>query len=142
MANIIDKFDGEHEFLSNFFIHTIIEDGIEFPTNEHAFQAAKTNDRQEKLKIAQARTPGVAKRAGRKVTLRPDWEEVKIGIMTELVWLKFQDPGLKQRLLATGDAELVEGNNWNDRFWGVCEGTGRNELGKILMQIRAEIAQS
>jgi predicted NAD-dependent protein-ADP-ribosyltransferase YbiA (DUF1768 family) len=59
--------------------------------------------------------------------------------MEELVRRKFADPELAEKLLATGDEELVEGNTWNDRFWGVCRGEGRNELGKILMRVRAEL---
>ena len=107
-----------------------------------AFQAAKTFDPDEKLAVAQATTPGSAKRLGGKVQLRPDWEQVKVGLMEDLVRLKFTTHAdLRAKLLATGDAELVEGNNWNDRFWGVCRGKGRNELGKILMKVRSELAQ-
>lgn len=74
--------------------------------------------------------------------LRPDWEEAKVGIMEELVRLKFTaHADLRARLLATGDAELIEGNNWNDRFWGVCRGQGQNQLGLILMKVRSELAQ-
>lgn len=137
----IDRFTGDHAFLSN-FCHSPIElDGIIYPTVEHAFQAAKTLDHADKHRIAAASTPGNAKRLGRKVQLRRDWEQVKVGIMQDLVRLKFtvhQD--LRAKLIATGDAELIEGNTWNDRFWGVCRGQGRNQLGLILMQVRAELA--
>ena len=126
-------------FLSNFYPSPIVLDRITYPTVEHAFQAAKTDDRLERERIAGLPTPGAAKRAGRKVSLRPDWEQVKVGIMVELVRRKFADPDLAGKLLATGDEELVEGNTWNDRFWGVCRGTGRNELGKVLMRVRAEL---
>ena len=81
-------------------------------------------------------TPGQAKRAGNKLVLRPDWEQIKIIVMTDLCRIKFQDPHMRKLLLDTGDAELIEGNWWNDTFWGVCNGIGQNHLGKILMAIR------
>ena len=138
---VIDRFDGGYGFLSNFHPSPIEVNGILYPTVEHAFQAAKTKDPDEKRALAQVATPGGAKRRGRKVTLRPDWDQVKVGIMEELVRLKFTaHPELRAQLLATGDAELVEGNTWNDRFWGVCRGEGENHLGLILMKIRSELA--
>jgi ribA/ribD-fused uncharacterized protein len=139
-AEPITSFHGPHEFLSNFSPSPIEVEGILYPTVEHAFQAAKTHDPAEKQAIANLPKPGQAKRAGKKVQLRPDWESVKVGIMFDLVLQKFEiTPGLSEQLAATGDAELVEGNNWNDTFWGVCRGQGRNELGKILMRIRVAI---
>ena len=136
---MIGRFEGEYEFLSNFWPSLIVLDRITYPTVEHAYQAAKADDRWERERMAALPTAGAAKRAGRKVALRPDWERVKVGIMEDLVRRKFADPGLAEPLLATGKAELVEGNTWNDRFWGVCRGEGRNELGKILMTVRAEL---
>ena len=88
--------------------------------------------------------PAEAKSRGRQITLRPDWEEVKLGIMEEIVRVKFtQNHALRQQLLDTGDRELREGNNWHDTFWGVDlrTGKGENHLGKILMKIRSELAQ-
>ena len=138
----IDRFTGDHDFLSNFHPSPIEVDGILYPTVEHAFQAAKTSIPEEKQALAETATPGSAKHKGRKVQLRSDWEEVKVGIMEELVRLKFTTHGdLRAKLLAMGDAELVEGNNWNDRFWGVCRGKGQNQLGKILMKVRSELSQ-
>ena len=136
---MIDRFDGEHAFLSNFWPSPLTLDGITYPTVEHAFQAAKAIDPLERQRIAALPTPGAAKRAGRKVAIRPDWEQVNVAIMEDLVRRKFADPELAGKLLATGDEELIEGNTWNDRFWGVCRGVGRNELGKILMRVRAEL---
>ena len=140
VAHRIDRFTDDYDFLSNFHFSPIEVDGRVYPTVEHAFQAAKTFDQTQRQAIAEAATPGAAKRRGRRVQLRPDWEQVKVGIMEELVRLKFTTHAdLREKLLATGDAELVEGNNWNDRFWGVCGGLGRNELGQILMRIREEL---
>lgn len=138
----IESFAGEYRFLSNFYPSPIRVDGLLYPTVEHAFQAAKTPDVGEKRKIAEARSPGRAKSLGRKVRLRKDWESVKVGIMKQLVLLKFREnPELEELLLATGDAELVEGNTWNDRFWGVCNGYGKNHLGKALMSVRAQLQE-
>jgi len=136
---MISNFSGEFDFLSNFHPARVAFGGIVFPTVEHAFQAAKSNNREDWIAIAALRTAGQAKRAGRKVQLREDWEQIKIDIMTELVLQKFSDQDLRQQLLATGDQELAEGNTWNDRFWGVCKGKGENHLGKILMFVRKRL---
>jgi len=138
-SKMINKFQGETRWLSNFYECNIEVDGQTYLTTEHAFQSFKTLDPEEHEKVRLASTPGKAKRLGRKVQLRPDWEDIKITVMKRVNRIKFRDPELRQRLLDTGDQELVEGNTWNDRFWGVCKGKGRNELGKILMEIREEI---
>ena len=84
--------------------------------------------------------PSKSKALGRKVTLREDWDEVKNRVMLEIVRNKFkQNPELKEKLIATGDAYLEEGNWWGDRTWGVCNGVGENRLGKILMKVRDEL---
>lgn len=85
-----------------------------------------------------APTPKKAKQRGRQVVLIPDWEDEKLEIMFDLVRMKFEDRELRERLLATGDEELIEGNWWGDTFWGVCKGEGKNALGKILMTVREE----
>lgn len=136
---MISVFDGKYAFLSNFYESPITYDGITYPTNEHFFQAMKTLDIDEKKKIAAASTPGQSKRLGRAVTLRSDWEAVKSYYMEIGLRLKFQNPDLAEKLIATGDEELVEGNTWGDRIWGVCNGEGENRLGKLLMKIREEI---
>lgn len=133
----IDNFDGEYAFLSNFYPAPVDFDGLTYPNNESAFQAQKCPTRRsEFLNI----TPGKAKRLGRKVELRPDWEQVKDEVMRAICICKFaQNPDLAQKLITTGNAELIEGNWWHDQYWGVCDGTGQNKLGKILMDIRAEL---
>ena len=141
MVTKIDKFDGtEYGFLSNFYSSPIQYEGIIYPTVEHMFQALKAEDDGTRRKIANASTPGQAKRLGRSVALRGDWEEVKVDVMRTALKLKFSNPTLKAKLLATGEAELIEGNTWNDRFWGVCGGTGKNMLGTLLMELRASLA--
>ncbi len=134
---MICSFRDEYFFLSNFYPVEIKLDGIVYPNAETAFQAQKTLDVEERRKFSMLEKPVQAKRLGRKVKLRDDWEEVKLDIMTEIVSQKFlQHPHLIEMLLQTGDEELVESNKWGDRFWGVCKGKGENHLGKILMKIR------
>lgn len=84
--------------------------------------------------------PSQAKKKGRSVSLRPDWEEIKINVMYEICKAKFtQNENLKRSLLNTGNTELIEGNNWGDKIWGQVNGVGENNLGKILMKIREEL---
>lgn len=139
----ITRFRGDHAFLSNFHPAEILFEGERYPTVEHAFQGAKTLDPGEREKVRLAATPTLAKRLGRKVTLRRDWEAIKVNVMRELLRLKFQHPELRERLLATGDVRLIEGNTWNDRTWGCVwvktQWVGRNLLGQLLMQVRAEL---
>ncbi len=136
----IDQFDAEWNVLSNFYYCPIEIDGVEYPTNEHAYQAFKTTDEGERKIVCEQKTPGMAKRAGRKVTLREDWETSKFYVMEVLCRQKFvTDDYCHDKLLSTGDAELIEGNTWGDTIWGVCDGKGENHLGKILMKIRDEL---
>lgn len=144
--NRIDSFRDEFRFLSNFWEVLVRLEGDdpprEYPTLEHAFQAAKTLDPVERRTIRMARTPGEAKRLGRCVKLRPGWDDIKLNVMRDLLWFKFTEhPELRSRLLATEDAELVEGNTWGDRFWGVdiATGEGENHLGRLLMETREKI---
>jgi ribA/ribD-fused uncharacterized protein len=139
---MIASFQGANRFLSNFHPAEVELDGIMYPSSEAAYQAAKTLSA-ESRKAFVTMSPGEAKRAGKKVVMRPDWDSVKILIMTNLVRDKFtRHEDLKDKLLATGDQELVEGNHWRDYFWGVCKGKGENNLGKILMKVRKELKES
>lgn len=144
--NVIDSFHGQHRFLSNFWPAWTFFEGVAYPTAEHAYQAAKTLDPIVRNHFVPdmphyiGDDPGVAKRFGRVFTLRPDWERVKIDVMLACLRSKFTlDIALKHRLLATGDAHLVEGNSWGDTFWGMCNGRGLNHLGRLLMFVRVEI---
>lgn len=145
----IESFTDQYRFLSNFFPSPFEWSQRIWPTVEHAFQAAKSLNQGEQELIRSCPTPGKAKRAGKKVLLRPDWEEVKFEVMLELVRLKFQhNLDLAAKLLATGEAELIEGNLWHDNIWGKCcceqcaETAGENLLGRILMQVRQELQQN
>ena len=143
---MINNFDGEFAFLSNFAVSPIIYENKTWPTVEHIFQAMKTLDNTEREIIRLSATPGKAKRLGKKVTLRPEWESVKKSVMLTCVKLKFsQNSELKEKLLSTNDSLLIEGNNWHDNTWGNCSCekcehiAGQNLLGKILMQVRSEL---
>jgi hypothetical protein len=136
----IVRFAGEHDFLSNFYPIDILADRLVYPTLEHAFQAAKAIKEEDRIYIARLSTPGKAKYWGRRIKCRGDWEEVKIGVMTNLIALKFaRGSHLADLLALTGDRELIEGNSWGDRYWGVCRGIGENHLGRILMARRLEL---
>ena len=140
---VIDSFEGHYFWLSNFYPSPITYQGITYPTVEHAFQAAKTTNKKEKLLIAAAESPGQAKRMGRRVALRPDWEKVKEQVMYDCIRLKFNDPTLRKQLIGTYVFALVERNWWHDNCWGSCtcgrcRDRGQNKLGQILMKVREE----
>jgi ribA/ribD-fused uncharacterized protein len=141
---MINSFKGDYAFLSNFYpVEIKGEDGIIYPSVEHYFQAQKTLDIEKRKQIAKASTPSNAKKIGRKVSLREDWESIKELIMLEGLEEKFSSFDLKEKLLHTGDEYLEEGNTWHDTYWGVCycdkcHVFGANKLGKLLMQIREE----
>ena len=157
-TDTIDSFTGKYFYLSNFSEHSVHLQGLHFPTAEAAFQAMKTIWVVERIAIRDQPTPGKAKRLGNKrppagaprtrghddrlfTTLQPNWEKVKVREMEIVVARKFnQHPELIKKLLATGNAKLIEGNNWRDDFWGCIKRNGkwhgRNELGKILMKLR------
>lgn len=136
---MINKFRGKYYFLSNFYETDIKYDGINYRNTEAAFQAQKvlSDDEKRKFSNLDARR---AKKLGRRVKLRKDWEKVKDNYMYEICLAKFsQNHELAEKLLETGDEELIEGNQWKDTYWGVYNGKGKNKLGKILMRIRKEL---
>lgn len=136
---MINAFRGEYYFLSNFFEAPVIYEGISYKNNEAAFQSAKVLDKSIRKEFSLL-DPSSAKRKGRHVQLRKDWEEVKYDIMYEICLAKFsQNENLKHKLLATHNQHLEEGNNWGDKIWGTVKGQGENHLGKILMKVREEL---
>ena len=136
---VINRFVGNYSFLNNFHPSTIYVDGISYPTIEHAYQCHKTLDQSSRDIIRNAKDPMSAKKLGRSLMLREDWDLVKVDLMRKFIRLKFENPILREMLVSTGDAELIQDNLWNDRFWGVCKGVGENWLGKILVEVRNEI---
>ena len=136
----IDSFQGPYRYLSNFSPHPIKVGREEWKTVEHAYQASKTSDRFQRRRIANATSPGAAKRIGRHVQLVSHWEQSKLSLMRDLVLTKFsQHAGIRQLLLDTGDELLVEGNTWGDKYWGQVDGEGANNLGEILMAVRTQL---
>ena len=148
---MIGQFKGPFRFLSNFYPSSIRIDGTRYPTVreffggrtiscttvEHGYQAAKSEDPDEQDRILSAASPGQAKRMGRRVRMRADFEQKKFALMEELVHAKFaHNTHLRDALLGTGNRPLLEGNSWNDTLWGVCNGIGENHLGKTLMRVR------
>lgn len=142
----IDRFRGKYNFLSNFFPCSIVltmyntqDFTYTYPSVEHAFQAQKPIDPRRHDEIRNAPNPAAAKRMGKNCVIRSDWEKIRVWVMYQCLLAKFSDPELRRQLLATGDTELIEGNHWGDRFWGVCAGEGKNMLGQLLMHVRWEI---
>ena len=137
-------FSGDLEFLSNFYPAPVVVGGIRYGTSEAAYQAQKSQDETVRAHFAEYH-PGKAKRKGQQIVMRPDWYEVRLSVMEEVVCAKFtQNPALAAKLLATGEKPLEEGNTWGDTFWGidVNTGEGENNLGKILMKVRDELRQN
>ena len=132
----IEGFFNEFRFLSNFHPSEIIVDGITYPTVEHAYQALKCDNKDQRNKIAKTNTPGQAKRMGRGIQLRSNWDTIRVPIMHTLLEEKFKIPEFRDSLIMTYPHSLEETNNWNDQFWGVCNGAGENQLGKLLMKVR------
>lgn len=139
----ITGFRGDYHFLSNFYESPLEYEGLRYQNAEAAFQAQKCTDDGEKAEFCSL-AANKAKRLGRQVKLREDWEEVKTGLMLQIVRAKFaQNPELADELLRTGDRKLIEGNTWHDVFWGMDlnTGQGENHLGRILMQVREEMRE-
>lgn len=139
MVKKIDRFRGKYYFLSNFFICNVEYENLTYTNTEAAFQAQKSLDTNIKRKFTDL-DPLKAKRLGRRIDLRDDWNEIRDEVMYNVCMAKFsQNDDLRKSLIDTGDATLIEGNPWNDRYWGMCKGKGKNKLGKILMKIRDEL---
>lgn len=140
MATSIREFRGEYQWLSNFVEVPIELDSVLYPSVEHAYQAAKTLIRKERLRFLNC-SAAEAKKKGKTVTLRSDWETIRLSLMEKLCRQKYQQEPFRTKLLETGDCLIEENNYWNDTFWGICRGTGMNHLGKIIMKIRKELTE-
>lgn len=139
MNSTFNGFRNDFAFLSNFHPVHLTFEGERYTSSEHAYQSAKTLDPWEKRMIREAPDPGRAKKLGKGVKIRPDWESIKLSVMETILRSKFENPWLRSLLIDTGELELVETNTWSDTFWGVCNGVGENNLGKLLMKIRDEV---
>jgi ribA/ribD-fused uncharacterized protein len=149
-ASLIDYGDGEpilefkdeYEFLSNFCYSLITYNGYQWRTVEHAYQWSKDPTDDNARFFNKLPTAGYAKRAGHRSDKPADWNMIRESIMLTLLRLKFEIPELREKLIATGNRWLEEGNTWGDTFWGVCppgSGIGKNKLGKLLMAVRDEV---
>lgn len=132
----VDGFREDYWFLSNFYPTNIVFEGFTFTCAEAAFQACKCPESAWRFEGIDGRD---AKSLGRRVQMRKDWNDIRLSVMEAVLRVKFSDPELAARLKATGNTKLVEHNTWNDKFWGVCNGEGQNNLGRLLMKIRAEL---
>ena len=136
--NVINSFDGEYDFLSNFYECPILWKGNLYRNSESIYQSYKTLDN---VPFDFTKTTGSqAKKISKKLNVRPDWNKIKFDLIYEICQEKFnQNTDIAQKLMNTGDAILIEGNYWGDTYWGKCNGVGQNNLGKILMKIREEL---
>jgi ribA/ribD-fused uncharacterized protein len=141
-------FFGPNRFLSNFYLTPVEFMGVQYPSVENAYQAAKTLDHKQRLLVLNY-TPAKAKKFGNAVLLRKDWEKIKRAIMFHLVMQKFSKGPMREKLMATGDKHLEESNDWNDAYWGVLYKEinnqwtsmgGTNHLGTLLMRVRQIVA--
>lgn len=144
----VHEFRGKYRFLSNFFLVPggLVVASKRAATTEHFYQAAKTENPDEAERVLRADSPMAAKRLGQQVMIRPDWNELRVPVMHQILRVKFgpDHPELVHQLLATGNRVLIEGNTWGDRFWGVDTRTnvGLNRLGTLLMEIRKDLAST
>lgn len=143
-TSTIGEFNGAFRFLSNFWKEPIEFEGLTYPTTENAYQAAKTENHDMRWAISQM-SPADAKKAGRGLKLRDDWDDIKLAIMERLLAKKFRNGLLRSGLINTSPGELIEGNYWHDNFWGNCtcerckDIPGANHLGRLLMELRASL---
>lgn len=130
----------DYRWLSNFHLVDITIDDLTYASTEAAYMSMKCADRDYKIRLSRAKTPGEARRIGRgNFKLVENWDDIRVQVMYLVNKQKYEYPNLRQKLLDTGNKYLEETNTWNDTFWGVCNGVGENNLGKVLMTIREEI---
>lgn len=135
----IDRFKDAYSWLSNMHeFDGFVYGNLHFTSTESFYQAMKTMNLTDRKRISQMNGYN-AKREGKKIHLRDDWEEVKDDVMLFALRLKFKNAKLRKKLLDTGDSLLIEGNFHGDHYWGVCKGLGLNKLGLFIMQVREEI---
>lgn len=138
---MINEFNGQYLWLSNFWLTTITYEDIVYPSVENAFQASKYDNSDDRFQFISC-SPGIAQRLGRKAKIADieKWDANKDDLMKQLISQKFlKGSFLADKLLGTYNFELIDGNTWNDTYWGVCNGIGENRLGKIIMSVRAKI---
>jgi ribA/ribD-fused uncharacterized protein len=141
---MINKFEDTYEWLSNFYWCDIEFNGRIYPSVEHAFMSAKSNDSHWK-RICRDKTiyPGKIKKKSRDIALVKNWDNIKVHVIEECLTQKFNKEPFKTLLINTGDQHICEGNTWKDKFWGVdaVTGEGENMLGEIIMNIRSQLVK-
>lgn len=135
---MVTQFKGDYRWLSNFAPCKIILEGVEYQSVEHAYMSAKSSDLDWKLFCRETEKAGDVKRASKNITLIPNWDNLKINVMKVCLEQKFSVDPYRSKLITTGSIQLIEGNTWNDKFWGVSltDNQGQNNLGKLIMDIR------
>lgn len=146
--NDILTFQGEHRFLSNFYLINLVHKSKRYRSSEHLYQSLKMKYSLDAETVRMAFSPNDAKKLGGQLTLRDDFLDIRNDIMYYVVKLKFfKHPTMRDKLLQTGDAYLEEGNHWHDNYWGVCSckkcvnKPKLNNLGKIIMRVRNELKE-
>lgn len=139
-AEPITRFRGEYYFLSNMFPERLTVGGITYECAEAAFQAQKVTSDAERMKFSKLNGFD-ARKLGRQVALRPDWDQVRLDVMREVLRAKFSNPELARQLVAT-QGTIQENNTWGDTFWGISKGQGQNHLGRMLEELREELKQN
>ncbi len=135
-------FFGDYRYLSNYHICPVTIERITYGSSEAAYMAQKTDDLDTQM-LFSVISPPEAKKLGQKIALRDDWELVKVKAMKRCLLAKFsQNKDIQDKLLSTYEKYLEETNNWNDRFWGVCDSSGLNMLGKTLMSVRETLQRT
>lgn len=138
---VIKEFQGEYRWLSNFWPVPIQYGNNVYQSVEHAYMSAKSDDPIWKELCSSNIGPGRIKKLSKYIVLVPNWDNIKLIVMEECCTKKFTQEPFRSKLLATGNAHIQEGNSWGDTFWGVNlrTGKGKNNLGKIIMDIRKKL---
>lgn len=137
--SFVKGFFYEYRWLSNFHVCEVFYEELMYNSSENAYQSAKTDDPYVKS-LLQKMSPKEGKKFSREIKVRKDWDKVKKNIMYQVLFDKFtRNEDLRKKLIDTGEKYLEETNYWNDQYYGVCDGKGKNVLGELLMKIREEI---
>ncbi|MFA7287276.1 MAG: NADAR family protein [Melioribacteraceae bacterium] len=137
----IKEFQGEYRWLSNFAPCKVKLDGIIYESVEHAYMSAKSDNIEWKAFCQDTKFAGTVKKQSRSIKLIDNWNKEKFNVMRKCLEQKFRQEPYKSKLINTANLAIEEGNNWNDKIWGIClkTGQGQNNLGKMIMEIRSSL---
>lgn len=141
---MISRFRGEYSWLSNFYLTPVTYEGVIYKSVEHAYMSAKSDIPSWKIFCMNEENPGKVKKESKKITLVKNWDEIKYDVMKKCLFSKFRKNPLRQKLLDTGDQQIIEGNTWGDTYWGydINMQMGKNNLGKLIMKIRKKLQEA